>query len=390
MKLSGITMVIRSLGFGGAEQTLSLIANSWASRGLPITFIISTPPTEVDYFHLHPSIKKIHLPLDKPNLMSHFEFPWSVKALRRCIKEAGHPVVLSFMDRSNVPVILATRGLGVKVIICEQIDPRTQKYRLGRRVFKRLCYPLADALTVLTENVKRDWASKIVNSDKVHVIYNPVRPDNDMIDAPEWLPEKFICCMGRLHHQKGFDKLFTVLPDVFKQYPDYKLVILGEGEARAELEAQLQELGLSEQVIMPGFVPSPFRVLRRADLFVLSSRFEGLPGALLEAMSLGLPVVSFDCPSGPCVLIRDGINGVLVPAMHIEQMRDQIIRLLGDDELRSSLGKQARLDINASCNLAHIIQTWEQLIGRLMKGTYAEPIITRMSFQAETERDLLA
>jgi glycosyltransferase involved in cell wall biosynthesis len=251
----------------------------------------------------------------------------------------------------------------------------------------RICYPRADAVTVLTENIKQEWADNFINSNKVHVIHNPVRPqDSRDLPLPAWLPDKFICCMGRLHRQKGFDLLFALLPAIFAKFPDYKLVILGEGVERDCLQEQLKNLGLEDKVLLPGFIANPHVIMRAADLFVFPSRWEGFPNALLEAMSLGMAVISFDCPSGPGVLIRHEANGILVPTGDGDALREQIERLLGDEALRSSLGAQARHDINLSCRQEHIMAAWESLIDRIGQKKVMMPIVTKVYFrEKETE-----
>ncbi len=235
---NGITMVIRSLTGGGAEHVMTLMARYWAERGVRVS-LVTCAPVSSDAYTLHPAVRRIDLALDRPNLPARLGFPWDLRALRRTLRQEGNPIVLSFMDRSNVPVILAARGLGMKVIVAERIDPRPQNRSLINKVLLRLCYPMADAVTVMTENVKREWAEQFLPPRKVHVIHNPVRQSDADGPLPGWLPEKFICCMGRLHPQKGFDRLFTILPEIFRQFPEHKVVILGGGSHQHELEAQL-------------------------------------------------------------------------------------------------------------------------------------------------------
>lgn len=374
-------MVIRSLTGGGAEHVMTLIGKYWAERDVQVSLITSAPVSS-DAYTLHPAIKRIDLAFDRPSLFSRLGFPWNLRMLRRAIQRENNPVVLSFMDRSNIPVILATRGLRTKVIVAERIDPRPQCRSRINRLLMRLCYPKADAVTVMTENVKLEWAETFLSPEKVHVIHNPVRQRDADAPLPDWLPEKFICCMGRLHPQKGFDRLFTILPEIFLQFPKHKLVILGEGAYRGELEKRLADMGLTERVLLPGFLSFPHSVMRRAELFVLSSRYEGFPNALLEAMSLGMPVVSFDCPSGPSTLIAHGRDGILVPNGNLVLLQNSICALLANPEKRNAMGAAAREKILNNCALPMIMDKWEQLINAVCCGKKIQPIVTRIQMPA--------
>lgn len=360
MQAKGVTCVIRSLMGGGAERVLTTMANFWVERGVAVS-IITSVPSRLDAYPLDGRVRRITLACPH-SLFSRNGYPWSIRRLRRAIVKQGHDVVISFMDRSNVPILLATRGLGKRVIIAERIDPRTQNYSLIRRFCMRLCYPWADALTVLTENVKTQWAERFMPAHKIHVIHNPVLPLAVDSPLPDWLPEKFICCVGRLHRQKGFDLLFQALPPVFARHPDVKLVILGEGPERAALTRQAEELGLAGRVFMPGFIHNPHAIVRRASLFVLPSRFEGFPNALIEAMSLARPVISYDCPSGPAYLIQDGVNGILLPVGEIAGLTSRLNFLLDNPEKASALGREA-LKVRDYCNINRVMEKWSALAG---------------------------
>ena len=370
MQVNGVTFVIRSLMGGGAERVLSTMANYWVERGVAVS-VITSVPSRLDAYPLDSRVRRITLACPK-TLFSRNGYPWSIRRLRRAIIKQGHDIVISFMDRSNVPTLLATRGLNKHVIIAERIDPRTQNYTLLRRCCMRLCYPWADALTVLTENVKTQWAERFLPADRVHVIHNPVLPL--AVDSPiaDWLPAKFICCVGRLHRQKGFDLLFQALPPVFARHPDVKLVILGEGPERAALTRQAEELGIADNILMPGFIHNPHAIVRRASLFVLPSRFEGFPNALIEAMALARPVISYDCPSGPAYLIKDGVNGILLPVGEIARLTHQLDFLLRYPEKAAALGREA-LKVRDYCNINRVMEKWSQLVDWIDERKRAAP-----------------
>jgi glycosyltransferase involved in cell wall biosynthesis len=144
--------------------------------------------------------------------------------------------------------------------------------------------------------------------------------------------------------------------------PTWQLVILGEGPERASLQRQVEELGLQGSVLMPGVVRDPEQWLQHAELFVLSSRFEGFPNALLEAMQCGLPVAAFDCPSGPGEIVRHEQTGLLVPPGDTEALSAAISRLANDENLRRRLGSAAAADVATRFSLERISAMWEEML----------------------------
>ena len=167
--------------------------------------------------------------------------------------------------------------------------------------------------------------------------------------------------MGRLTPCKGLSGLIGQLPDIFSRHPDYSLLILGEGPDRADLAVQASALGLTKKVLMPGFLSAPHSILEKASVFVLPSVFEGFPNALLEAMALGVPSVSFDCASGPAEIVETGVNGILVENQNYEALRDAILSLLESQEKRNMLSANAKLCIKERYNTSKIMQEWGKI-----------------------------
>lgn len=171
--------------------------------------------------------------------------------------------------------------------------------------------------------------------------------------------------MGRLAPQKQFDLLLRAFAASSQGDAEWSLVIIGEGPERPRLQALATDLGLSDRVEWLGLVQHPEEVLRRADIYVLSSRYEGFPNALVEAMASGLSVVSFDCPSGPGEIIRDGIDGILVPAQDLTALTVAIRRLMLDEPERLRLGSRA-VEVTARFAVDKVIDEWEALMRDLL------------------------
>lgn len=361
-----LTLVIPSLERGGAERVMSILASSWAEKGHEVTLL--TLKREITpAYDLHPNVKLRNLGLPgEPaanSMLAAFRQVARLRVLRRAIRESQPSLVISFMERTNVLILAATRGLHVPVIVSERVDPR--HYDIGRfwNGLRSLTYRWAAAL-VCQSRASLIWFEQRMKV-KGRVIPNPVPAPKEGTAPPVKSAEGHtMIAMGRLVDQKGFDLLLDAFGQLAFRYPDWSLVVLGDGPLRGVLVARAHALHLERQVQFAGEVPDPFSFLRAADLFVLSSRFEGFPNALCEAMACGIAVVSFNCPSGPAEIIRNGIDGILVPPGDVPALVAALDRLMKDKGERKRLASRAP-EVMERFSCDKVLLLWEQLFSEL-------------------------
>jgi glycosyltransferase involved in cell wall biosynthesis len=360
-----LTLAVPSLALGGAERVVAKMANHWADRGEAVT-VITLSGEAGDTYALDPRVTRIAL-----NAMRDSRGPVQaiihnvhrVRLLRRAIADSAPETVISFTDRMNVLTLLACRPLGVDTVVSERIDP--SRYEIGRAWswLRRRVYPSARALVVQTERVRRQLVD-VMCGRPIYVIPNAVEPRQPaaaMLRTAEPARIRWIVAMGRLAPQKGFDLLIDAFSRVAGRHPQWSLQILGEGPERRTLERLIDMKGLAGRVVLAGWEPDPNAILQQGDLFVLSSRFEGFPNALLEAMACGLPAVSFDCQSGPAEIIRNQIDGILVPPEDVAGLADSINRALTDEALRHRLAAEA-VRVVERFSVARYFARWDAVL----------------------------
>lgn len=353
---------IASLQCGGAERVSATLCNRLAGDGWDVTVATFDDGTVPPFFPLDPGVRHVALGLQRTStgvLHSVANNLRRLPRLRRFVAAERPDRIVSFIDGTNVLALLAAAGTGIPVVVSERIDPAHHTIPLPWRVLRRLTYPRARAIVLQTRAsaayFPASWASRIA------VVPNPVPPAPPPPRPVE--PERRIVAMGRLERQKGFDLLLRAFEPVARAHPDWNLVILGEGPERGALERQAAAPGLAGRVALPGREADAAAALRRSSLFVLSSRYEGFPNALCEAMACGLPVVSFDCPSGPREIVRDGVDGVLVPPGDVAALAAAIEALVADPARRSALGGRAA-EISERFSVAQVATTWASLLER--------------------------
>lgn len=366
-----ITLVISALGCGGAERVLVSMAKGFIQRGHNVT-VITLSEKNSDFYELPVGSNRIALGLLSNSegiieaISSNIE---RITVLRKAVRSSNPDVVISFLRITNITSILALLGTKYPLIVTEHNDARVFSYGTLWETLRRLSYPFCSCVVSVSKGVDLGFAS--LPKSKRAVIYNPIMVEDDgQTDElpPEVNPQKkWLVSMGRLTEQKGFDLLLQAFAKIAPQYPDWQLLILGKGELREQLSQIKDDLDLSGQVVFTGALSNPFAVLKQSKIFVMASRNEGFPMAHGEALASGLPVVCTDCPSGPGEMVRQGIDGLLVPNEDIDALGAAMKSLMSDESQRQKLAAKAP-EVLERFGLDAITAEWEILINKLLEA----------------------
>ncbi len=338
------------------------MANHWAAHNRHVT-LVTLSDTSRDHYSLNHGVRRVALDVESPSrgvLSALVNNVRRVRMLRQAIIAAGAPDVISFGDRVNVLTLLATVGTRKRVIVSERIDPRRHRIGHAWTVLRRLTYRRADKLVVQTAELRR-WASLMVGKRRVCVIENSVR----VMDAVPWEvadqgSSRTVLSVGRLERQKGFDILLRAFAQVAPHFANWDLVILGEGSQRDVLGKLARLLAIDDRLSMPGITSDIDRVMAESNLFVLPSRYEGFPNALLEAMSLGMAVIG-STASGISQIIRHDLDGLLVPVDDVVALASAMSSLMADSGERARLGQAART-VRERFHIDGVMAKWDALI----------------------------
>lgn len=357
-----IAVFIPTFAGGGAERMLLVVAQELADRGFRVDLVAATAKG--------PYLSEVRPPLNLIDFKARGVLA-ALPSLVKYLKRKNPAVLLTGLGRCNLVAIWARRLAGVPTRICiserNTLSLSTANSRSIRgRVIPLLSkhwYPKADRILAVSNGVAEDLSSTLgISLERIDVLYNPVVSARIISKSHEssghpWLKNEYyptIIGVGRLSPQKDYPTLIRAFV-ILRQKQPAKLIILGEGKERPALEKLIQEMGLENDVALPGFVDNPFAYMRGASLFVFSSLWEGFGNVLPEAMACGTPVVSTDCPSGPREILEDGKWGRLVPPEDYKALAEAMLATLNEPE-HPDVEKRAR-DFSVDVIIDQYIET---------------------------------
>lgn len=362
-----IVFAIKALGNqgGGAERVLVEVASGLARRGHTVTLISSDPEGQASYYRLDETVKRINLGIGNVTGKSSLsDVVRRMASFRRAVTGVRPDVVVAFMHSTYLPAGISLIGTGIPMIASEHISPEHYQSRRLERMLLQLTPLLAAKITVVTHQILLSFGWWLRR--RMTVVSNPVSVTagkrSPELDADPERP-RILLSVGRLAPQKNQQCLIAAFAKVSRDFPSWKLRILGEGELRGALEAQVRELGLTDKVEMPGAVSDVGREYRRADLFVLPSTYESFGLATAEALLHGLPAVGFaDCP-GTNTLIRNNENGMLVDgANRTEALAAAVGELMANPQELQRLAGASTEWLESLFDINSVLDCWERLI----------------------------
>lgn len=337
-----ILFLVSSMGGGGAERVAALLCNAWVERGDEVVLMPTFSGRGEIHYRLDPRVQVEFL---SDLVKGRRNRLLRLYALRQSYRRMRPDVVVSFLTDVNVAALLAGTGLKVPIIVSERTFPPHLSPPTGRitNVLRRSLYRRAARVVVQTEDTA-DWVRRECGDCKLSVIANPVSaPAPSLQSGGPAKDRKMILAVGRLIASKRFELLLQSFAGLARAFPDWDVCILGDGPLREPLQQAAQGLGLEGRIMLPGFSKTPAEWYSQADIYVLTSSYEGMPNTLIEAMAHGIAPIAFDIMTGPKDVLQDGALGMLLPDDdHVGRLTEALRILMSDHERRTRMGVNAR------------------------------------------------
>ena len=360
-----ITLLISSLSGGGAERVVCNIANYLSARGHDVTVLtVSSKRT----YSISEAVRCVSL--DDGMSKSRFHFADSIRKvikIRRFFETERPDIYVSFLPKLTELIMLSRKRIDAPIIVAERGNPEAfvNSSSVNGLIFRKL-YAKADGYVFQTTDAKKFYQQNGIDTTNSIIIPNAINSDS-LVEPFRGARRKVIVGAGRLSSQKNFLLLIEAYSMISDELKEYSVEIFGEGPEKSALQKRIDELELNEKVHLMGYSVNLHAEMNDAALFVLSSDYEGMPNALMEAMAMGIPSISTDCPiGGPSFLIDQGKNGLLVPPSNPVALADAMRDLLSDEEKAQRIGREAE-NIKISLDPQIIYSKWESFLFETVK-----------------------
>lgn len=361
-----LAILLPDLNGGGTQRVAVGLANALVRKGWRVD-VVSLRGAD-SFFPLHTTISVL-------DLTEKFRRPKGLRRRvqgifrrwirwRRYVRTERPDIVLSMLPMANVVAVFGSMGLQIPVVISERNDPAIQRLRFDWEWLRRRTYRWADAITANSEAAIRE-IGRVVPDKHLERIPNAVYVPKQVV--PFQADRPYFLAIGRLNRQKAFDVLIAAFSRISNQLPEWDLRIVGEGPERGCLVRQIEALKLSGRVVLHGAVNDPFSYYAGAKVFVLPSRHEGVPNAMLEAMAARLPVIVSDASSGPLEYVRHGESGLVVKSEDSAMLAESMRLLVENSNMREQLGYVASEAVGQLKDEA-ISEQWISLLTRTMQS----------------------
>lgn len=348
---------------GGAGNIVQILANEFLHKGNEVTVLLLNYHTSNN--RLDKEVNVIKKTITSQNASN--KIIWLIQLiqeLKELIVRINPDIVISFLDNNNTLIGLSLMFKHIPLIVSERSNPVVIKPKLFWRLLRIPAYLRANAVIVQCSNFVN---FNRLFSKKTYVIPNPIIKPQINKDSISNKGEFIIVSVGRLAKIKQFDLMIEVFDQIRTKFPKAELYIYGEGMERNHLEGMIKQLSLGNKVFLPGSTDNVYEALNNSDIYLMTSKQEGFPNALCEAMATGVPVVAFECHEGLRDIVKNGENGFLVPPDDVNTMVEHIEILIQNDDLRYTFSRNAR-QITGKFNVLNTVNMWEEMINRAMVG----------------------